>query len=260
MAWINNNKKNARFNPNKRDDILLQGEVVSRRVHKESRAQAQESQDQADQISVDPVEVYGKKPDGRLRWLQRALLQAARGKVQVTVLYDLLAHPKFTSDVPNGCGCKMKALLFANLHIFSPKQQRFFNSDSGKFNEFKAKRKEDKERAEASDAVNAAPKGRAADPEGAPHSDTVVASVGDGAADLRRSRSPGKREAKRKRSRSRNGAGTGTRSRSRSPERRKEKRKRSRSRSSSSRDSSSSSSRGGGRKRSRTGERGRRRR
>eukprot|EP00913_Durusdinium_trenchii_P012858 g12074.t1 len=31
MAWVNNNKRNARFNPNRRDDRLLDAEVTARR-------------------------------------------------------------------------------------------------------------------------------------------------------------------------------------------------------------------------------------
>lgn len=136
MAWINNNKKNARFNPNKRDDFLLMAEVVSRRQHKETRAQREAAQEEADAVPMELADVLGKKPESRFKWLQKALLHAARGKAQVTTLYDIVAHPKFVIGVSPGVGSQMRELLLANLHLFSTKQQKFFKSDSSKFNTF----------------------------------------------------------------------------------------------------------------------------
>merc|ERR1712113_286191 len=47
------------------------------------------------------------------------------------VIYDIVAHPRFVGGIEDKIGCQLKATLLANLHLFSPKQQRYFQSEAG---------------------------------------------------------------------------------------------------------------------------------
>mmetsp|Transcript_17893 Transcript_17893/g.39278 ORF Transcript_17893/g.39278 Transcript_17893/m.39278 type:complete len:175 (-) Transcript_17893:105-629(-) len=114
MAFVNNNKKNARFNPNARDDRVLPGYVSSRRVHKPQK----EAEIQEELISTDPEHVLSMEPSTRLDWFQMALMQAATGKLKAVNLYDVILSSHFAATKP------LKAMVLANLHLFSPKQQK----------------------------------------------------------------------------------------------------------------------------------------
>mmetsp|Transcript_27106 Transcript_27106/g.78097 ORF Transcript_27106/g.78097 Transcript_27106/m.78097 type:complete len:219 (+) Transcript_27106:114-770(+) len=119
MAWVNNNKKNARFNPNRKDDRLLGSEVTSRREHKKRK----ETEPEVELVSTAVEHVLGMQPETRVDWLQMALMQAAVGKLKAASLYDVVANPAF---VPGDAGARrmLRALMLANLHLFSSKQKR----------------------------------------------------------------------------------------------------------------------------------------
>merc|ERR1712008_257302 len=98
--------------------------------------------------------VLGKKPETRLKWFQKALRFTAMKKVKVGIVYDILRHRKFLSDVRPGVGSQMKTLLLANLHLFSPKQQRHLDSQSSGYLDFPdtaAKESKGKRRSESRD-------------------------------------------------------------------------------------------------------------
>eukprot|EP00927_Polykrikos_kofoidii_P072495 TRINITY_DN68604_c0_g1_i1.p1 TRINITY_DN68604_c0_g1~~TRINITY_DN68604_c0_g1_i1.p1 ORF type:complete len:282 (-),score=52.24 TRINITY_DN68604_c0_g1_i1:284-1003(-) len=116
MAFVNNNKKNARFNPNARDDRVLPGYVSSRRVHKERKEV--EPQVTEELISTDPEHVLSMEPSIRVDWFHMALMQAATGKLKGTALYGVVLDPMFAVTK------QLKAMVLANLHLFSPKQQK----------------------------------------------------------------------------------------------------------------------------------------
>ncbi|CAK9005584.1 unnamed protein product [Durusdinium trenchii] len=97
MAWVNNNKRNARFNPNRRDDRLLDAE-------------------------------------------------AAEGKLKAAALYEVLKQKKFVPSEASHCS-KLRAMLTANLHLFSGKQKKVLEEAAqtwGEKTEKKPKAKEEK--------------------------------------------------------------------------------------------------------------------
>eukprot|EP00928_Gymnodinium_smaydae_P080310 TRINITY_DN64027_c0_g1_i1.p1 TRINITY_DN64027_c0_g1~~TRINITY_DN64027_c0_g1_i1.p1 ORF type:complete len:262 (-),score=41.15 TRINITY_DN64027_c0_g1_i1:70-750(-) len=115
MAFVNNNKRNARFNPNARDDRVLPGYVSSRRVHKEKKEEAAPAEEL---ISTDPAHVLSMEPTIRQDWFQMALMQAATGKLKASAIYGAISDRQFASTK------QLKAMVLANLHLFSPKQQK----------------------------------------------------------------------------------------------------------------------------------------
>eukprot|EP00448_Togula_jolla_P011077 CAMPEP_0170618578 /NCGR_PEP_ID=MMETSP0224-20130122/27033_1 /TAXON_ID=285029 /ORGANISM="Togula jolla, Strain CCCM 725" /LENGTH=187 /DNA_ID=CAMNT_0010944561 /DNA_START=135 /DNA_END=699 /DNA_ORIENTATION=+ len=151
MAFVNNNKKNARFNPNARDDRVLPGYVSSRRVHKPQK----EAEIQEELISTDPEHVLSMEPSTRLDWFQMALMQAATGKLKAVNLYDVILSSHFAATKP------LKAMVLANLHLFSPKQQKALKevvSGSSSAALDSAKREAEAGAAVAADAAHAGPR------------------------------------------------------------------------------------------------------
>mmetsp|Transcript_32584 Transcript_32584/g.52421 ORF Transcript_32584/g.52421 Transcript_32584/m.52421 type:complete len:216 (+) Transcript_32584:98-745(+) len=118
MAWVNNNKRNARFNPNRRDDRLLTTEVTLR-VHKEKK----EEVDTEEAINTDIEHVLSMDSDTRVDWLSMAMMQAATGKLKAVNVFDVMKNPSF---VPSESSHRMrlKAMVEANLHIFNAKQKK----------------------------------------------------------------------------------------------------------------------------------------
>mmetsp|Transcript_39631 Transcript_39631/g.84512 ORF Transcript_39631/g.84512 Transcript_39631/m.84512 type:complete len:218 (+) Transcript_39631:122-775(+) len=118
MAWTNNNKNNARFNPNRKDDRLLKAEVTSRREHKIRR----EVEPEVELVSTEPSHVLSMPAETRLDWLQMALMQAGMGKLKPTSLFEVIKEPAFG---PNSSAARkpLKAMVLANLHLFSAKQK-----------------------------------------------------------------------------------------------------------------------------------------
>jgi len=119
MAWIKNNNKNVRFNPNRKDDRLLLSEVTARRVHKPQK----QTKAEEEPISTDLDHVLGMPPDTRVDWLDMALMQLALGKLKPASLYDVIAIRKF-ADTSGKARKSLKAKVLANLHLFKGKQKR----------------------------------------------------------------------------------------------------------------------------------------
>jgi len=128
------------IDPSKGEDLAWGGAVVSRRQHRVSRVdkEAEKDLEEAEAFQMDAAAVIIKKPEGRLKWLQRALLLAGkhRGRVQIGAVYDIVTQAKFVSGVSKGVGAQMRTVLMANLHLFSQKQQRALQSESGRFSSF----------------------------------------------------------------------------------------------------------------------------
>lgn len=119
MAWVNNNKKNARFNPNRRDDRLMESEVISRRVHRKKR----ETEPEIELVSTDPSHVLSMGGETRVDWLQMALMQAGLGKLKVDALHKVLTNPAFGPSEKK-VRKELKANVMANLHLFNAKQKK----------------------------------------------------------------------------------------------------------------------------------------
>lgn len=112
--------------------------TTSRRKPRVLRVDKADVRDREEALAfvTDPGEVFKKRPESRLKWLQTALIHAGKQKLKIGVIYDIVAHPRFVGGVENSVGCKIKANLLANLHLFSSKQQKFFQSDTGQFGPF----------------------------------------------------------------------------------------------------------------------------
>jgi len=119
MSFLNNNKANARFNPNRKDDRLVGGEVTSRREHKVRK----EVKPETELISTDPAHVLSMPPETRVDWLQMAMMQAALGKLKPTGIYEVIKAPGFK---PNSSAARkpLRAMVLANLHLLSQKQKK----------------------------------------------------------------------------------------------------------------------------------------
>jgi len=112
--------------------------VMSRRQHRVSKADrvSERERDEADAFPTERDQVFSKKPEGRLRWLHRALVLAARGRLKVAVVFDIIEHRRFVSSVGTSVGTQMKAALDANLHLFSAKQQKALKAEGSSWNSF----------------------------------------------------------------------------------------------------------------------------
>lgn len=110
------------------------GGVTSRRVHDSAPPRGK---DEAE-AEVDQKEILAKKPDQKVKWMAKAMQLAVKGTLKVTVLYDILAHPKFATGFGRGIGRQARSLVDTHLHLFSAKQQKFLQSDACKFSSFEA--------------------------------------------------------------------------------------------------------------------------
>mmetsp|Transcript_49145 Transcript_49145/g.97665 ORF Transcript_49145/g.97665 Transcript_49145/m.97665 type:complete len:223 (-) Transcript_49145:88-756(-) len=133
-AGENRRKGDEHRGEDARDVPVFQGTVMSRRQHKAPQTRRDETEEV--ELETEQNIVLGKKPETRLKWFQKALRYTAMKKVKVGIIYDILRHKKFLSDVRPGIGSQMKALLLANLHLFSPKQQRHLDSESSGYLDF----------------------------------------------------------------------------------------------------------------------------
>lgn len=137
MAWVNNNKRNARFNPNRRDDRLLDAEVTARRPRPQKPAgPAGEAGDSESEelINTKPDFVLSMESDSRVDWLQMALMQAAEGKLKAAALYEVMKHKAFVPSEASHRG-KLKAMLTANLHLFSGKHKKALEEAANSWSE-----------------------------------------------------------------------------------------------------------------------------
>eukprot|EP00490_Sorites_sp_Unknown_P013370 CAMPEP_0114676596 /NCGR_PEP_ID=MMETSP0191-20121206/49445_1 /TAXON_ID=126664 /ORGANISM="Sorites sp." /LENGTH=223 /DNA_ID=CAMNT_0001947855 /DNA_START=52 /DNA_END=723 /DNA_ORIENTATION=- len=80
--------------------------------------------------------ILQKRPDKRLKWLQKGMILVGRKTIKANAFFDLIMDKIFISDVPPEIGTKMKASVLANLHLFSSKQQKALQSESCHFNTF----------------------------------------------------------------------------------------------------------------------------
>ncbi|CAE7704293.1 nipblb, partial [Symbiodinium necroappetens] len=92
------------FNPNRRDDRLLDAEVTARRHPRPQKPAEDDDSDSEELINTEPEFVLSMESDSRVDWLQMALMQAAEGKLKAAALYE--------------------AMLTANLHLFSAKHKK----------------------------------------------------------------------------------------------------------------------------------------
>lgn len=132
MAWVNNNKRNARFNPNRRDDRLLDAEVTARRPPRPQKPTG--DSDSEELINTKPDFVLSMESDSRVDWLQMALMQAAEGKLKATALYEVMKHKAFVPSEASHRG-KLKAMLTANLHLFHGKQKKALEEAANSWSE-----------------------------------------------------------------------------------------------------------------------------
>jgi len=121
-----------------RDDKNWGGAVISRRQHRQTRVQKEDEKEreEAEALPLDLKDIVAKRPENRLKWLQRALILAGKKRVQLAAIYDIVQHKKFVDGISHGVGKQMRTLLLANLHLFSQKQQRALQSESCKFSAF----------------------------------------------------------------------------------------------------------------------------
>jgi len=129
-----NRQDERRYGP-RGEETEFQGAVMSRRAPRQSRVEKvhDKEKDNADAFVVDYAQVFAKKGDSRLKWLQRGLTFAAKKYVPSSTIYDIATNRKFISGVSDGVGKQMNSTLMANLHLFSSKQQRFLQSDLSTF-------------------------------------------------------------------------------------------------------------------------------
>lgn len=117
-----------------------QGFTIHRRYEQTRRKE--EVSDGEEAVETNVAAIARKSAGSRSRWLQTALLQAARGKLQAGAVYDVIVQDVFVAGVDDGVGGQMSALVHSNLHLFSPRQQRQLQSPDfllGSFSRFAAK-------------------------------------------------------------------------------------------------------------------------
>eukprot|EP00435_Cladocopium_sp_Y103_P037716 s2270_g10.t1 len=111
----------------------LPAEVVSRRKG-ENRAhpgKAVKEEVAPSHLSTDLKQVLAMKPEGRSKWLAKAVQQAhpQDGRLSPKSIYDIIAHAKFANDLNEKVGQRMYRVLHANLSLFSTKQQKFLEKE-----------------------------------------------------------------------------------------------------------------------------------
>mmetsp|Transcript_46869 Transcript_46869/g.109729 ORF Transcript_46869/g.109729 Transcript_46869/m.109729 type:complete len:370 (-) Transcript_46869:38-1147(-) len=134
----------AGIDPTKVDEQWA-GEVMSRRQKKEVKVdeeQEKEKKEAAD-LPMEKSEVVSKRPDGRLRWLHKALVLASKGRIAAPAIYDIVQSSKFTSGVRAKVGMQMKGMMLANLHLFKKEQQK--SLQNGRLMDFSAEGSSDSE-------------------------------------------------------------------------------------------------------------------
>lgn len=90
------------------------------------------SSEEEDAVVTQGGKIFKKKPESRLKWLVQAIFQAARKKIPVVSLYDIIADEKFAAGAGPKIIAAMKSQVEANLHMFSKKQQEFLRSSAFK--------------------------------------------------------------------------------------------------------------------------------
>lgn len=106
-----------------------QGFTIYRRYEQRPKRPT-EPVDKEDAVCTDVSDLARKSPPSRLRWLEKAAMQAARGKVKASAVYDVIVHEAFASGVDNVVGSQINSLLLSNLHLFSSRQQKHLQSSA----------------------------------------------------------------------------------------------------------------------------------
>lgn len=117
--------RKAGIDPTKTED-QWSGVVTSRRQHRAARTdvEADKERAEAEALPIDLSTVLAKKPDSRLKWLQKGLVLAAKSRVSFKAIYDIVMSSKFGVGISANVGKEMKAMLIANLHLFNVRQQK----------------------------------------------------------------------------------------------------------------------------------------
>lgn len=158
----------------------LPAEVVSRRRKPEKKEPEEEAP-----LIVDRSQVLAMKPEQRLKWLSKAFQRVQEGKVQMTTIYDIVAHTKFALGASDKFGHKMYRVVHSNLGLFSQKQQRFLESEcklAKDFKEYKSRAGQTEAAEEGEDAEDAAESSALLADAGADSGAGAAASAGNGLA------------------------------------------------------------------------------
>jgi hypothetical protein len=123
----------------------FRGAVMSRRQPRQTRAQQVDDKEkgEAEAFPMDSAQVLAKKPDARLKWLQKGLMYASKKYVQIADIFDISTNKKFMDNSSVAIAKQIESTLLANLHTFSTKQQRFLLSDASGFKSARAGDAED---------------------------------------------------------------------------------------------------------------------
>lgn len=113
----------------------LPAEVITRQYKPEKKKQQEEEAP----LETDRGQVLALKPEHRVKWLGKALLKGQEGKVSMTLLYDIIAHTKFSMGASESVGRKMNKIVRANLSHFSHKQQRYLEGECKLAKDFRYK-------------------------------------------------------------------------------------------------------------------------
>lgn len=105
----------------------LPAEVVARRGDRAGKKP--QPVEKAPATTVELEQVLQKRPDGRAKWLAKALVQAADGRMDSQSLYSVVAHNRFIEELTEKAGKRMYRALHANLHVFSSRQRKFLEKE-----------------------------------------------------------------------------------------------------------------------------------
>lgn len=105
----------------------LPAEVVARRGDRAGKKP--QPVEKAPATTVELEQVLQKRPDGRAKWLAKALVQAADGRMDSQSLYSVVAHNRFIEELTDKAGKRMYRALHANLHVFSSRQRKFLEKE-----------------------------------------------------------------------------------------------------------------------------------
>eukprot|EP00439_Symbiodinium_sp_Y106_P027340 s5490_g3.t1 len=100
--------------------------------------------EEAAEFEMKLANIVAKRPDKRLKWLQKGMLLIGRKMLKASDFYELVMDKAFISDAPAEVGARMKASILANLHLFSSKQQKALQSESCHFNQFSSASSKDR--------------------------------------------------------------------------------------------------------------------
>eukprot|EP00933_Yihiella_yeosuensis_P031202 TRINITY_DN24751_c0_g1_i1.p1 TRINITY_DN24751_c0_g1~~TRINITY_DN24751_c0_g1_i1.p1 ORF type:complete len:249 (+),score=71.93 TRINITY_DN24751_c0_g1_i1:81-827(+) len=112
----------------KPEEMMLPGEVVSRRKRPVNKAEQEKKEDEY--VTMDWEDIFPKKPKDRLRWLFKACKAAKEGRVKPNPFYNIIAHRRFLEGLQGAIATDCLNLIRGVVHVFSPKQQKQLQSDN----------------------------------------------------------------------------------------------------------------------------------